>query len=117
MPRILVVLRMIIFIIIILSIFVGRIFYLFCFISSYKVKHRNKISSFECGFMAVGSLTRRFSIHFFILVVIFIIFELEIVLLVGCLYSTGLYSFIFVILFILGGIYLEYSLGKLRWIV
>jgi len=62
----------------------------------------------------VGSLTRRFSIHFFILVLIFVIFELEVVLLLTVLYRLRINQFVLIILFILGGIYLEYSIGKLR---
>ena len=62
----------------------------------------------------MGSLTRRFSIHFFILVLIFVIFELEVVLLLTVLYRLRINQFVLIILFILGGIYLEYSIGKLR---
>ena len=88
--------------------------YLVCFFRSYKVKNTNKMTPFERGFAGVGAITSSFSIHFFILVVIFIIFELEIVLLIGVIFSLRMYGFAILILFILGGIYLEYYLGKLR---
>jgi len=89
------------------------IIYLLCFIASYKVKNSNKMTAFECGFSAIGAMSTSFSVHFFIMLVVFILFEMEIVLLVGCIYATSSYSFLIVILFVLLGIYLEYFLGKL----
>jgi len=109
--------KMIIFLMVIIRTIIAILFYVLCFISSYKVKRRNKLVAFECGFAGMGAITRRFSVHFFMLVLIFILFEMEILLLVGCLYALGLYSFLAVMLFILGGMYLEYRLGKLRWMV
>ena len=98
-------------------IFISIIFYFISYLISFKLSNSNKIRRFESGFSSVGSLTRRFSIHFFILVLIFVIFELEVVLLLTVLYRLRINQFVLIILFILGGIYLEYSIGKLRWMV
>ena len=98
-------------------IFISIIFYFISYLISFKLSNSNKIRRFESGFRSVGSLTRRFSIHFFILVLIFVIFELEVVLLLTVLYRLRINQFVLIILFILGGIYLEYSIGKLRWMV
>lgn len=72
-----------------------------------KVKNSSKIRAFECGFSTVGAVYRSFRIHFFIVLLIFIVFELEVVLLLGCLFAVGNFTFLLLILFIVGGIYLE----------
>lgn len=109
--------QFILFIIIIFAFLISGLLYLVRFISSIKIKNQNKISSFECGFIAIGSLTSGFRIHFFIFLLIFVLFELEVILLIGCLFAIRSYSIMFLILFILFGIYLEWYLGKLRWII
>jgi len=92
--------------------------YLIRFLLSYKIKSRNKKRAFERGFRSVGNLQRRFSIHFFTILLIFILFDLEIVLLLRLVVSSpyGVVLFSLIILFVLGRVYLEWTLGKLKWI-
>ena len=78
-----------------------------------------KLGSFESGFASVGKVQNSFSIHFFIIMLIFIIFDLEVVLFLGLLISdfSSFLSFFLLIFFILGGFYMEWYMGKLIWLI
>lgn len=95
------------------------VFYLCNFVLSCKDFYKNKISSFECGFVSIGKIQNSFSIHFFIMILIFVIFDLEVVIFVGILISdvSSLISFLLLLLFILGGFYIEWWYGKLIWLI
>lgn len=73
--------------------------------------------SFERGFISIGVVFCSFSIHFFIVLLIFVIFDIEVILLVGCLSSVNVFVFFFVFLLVVGGVYLEWYLGKLSWLI
>lgn len=79
------------------------------FIISYKVKNKNKITAFECGFSTVGAVHSSFSLHFFMILIIFVIFDLEVVLLLGIIIRSkvGIINFVLIIFLVVGGIYLE----------
>ena len=96
-------------ILLILRLLISIVLYLLSFFVSFKIKNMNKLRPFECGFRAVGFVHTSFSVHFFIILIIFVIFDLEVVLLVGCLIlsSVGILSFFLMIFFVVGGIYLE----------
>nr|YP_010620898.1 NADH dehydrogenase subunit 3 [Toxocara vitulorum]ACM88525.1 NADH dehydrogenase subunit 3 [Toxocara vitulorum]WAX39112.1 NADH dehydrogenase subunit 3 [Toxocara vitulorum] len=95
------------------------VFYLGNFVLSCKDFYKNKISSFECGFVSVGKIQNSFSIHFFIMMLMFVIFDLEVVMFIGVLVSDigSLVGFLLLLLFILGGFYMEWWYGKLIWLV
>nr|AOV63298.1 NADH dehydrogenase subunit 3 [Pseudoterranova decipiens sensu lato Antarctica] len=95
------------------------LFYLGNFILSCKDFYKNKISSFEYGFVSVGKIQNSFSIHFFIMMLMFVIFDLEVVMFLGVLISdvSSLISFLMLLSFILGGFYMEWWYGKLIWLV
>lgn len=95
------------------------VFYLLNFFLSIKDLRKNKIGAFERGFVRVGLIQNSFRIHFFIMILIFVIFDLEIIMFLGILVSdfNSFFSFILVIIFILGGFYIEWWYGKLIWVV
>lgn len=68
-----------------------------------------KVCAFESGFNRVGKIQNSFSIHFFVIILIFVIFDLEIVIFLGLIISDGLsfVGFVILILFIFGGFYME----------
>lgn len=81
----------------------------------------SKERPFECGFDPKDSARTSFSIRFFLIAVIFLIFDIEVVLLIPFVislqtnitcYVAG-FSFIMVLLI---GLYHEWRLGVLRWI-
>nr|ARI50067.1 NADH dehydrogenase subunit 3 [Margarites vorticiferus] len=84
---------------------------------------REKSSPFECGFDPVGSARLPFSLRFFLLAVIFLIFDVEVVLLfpAAVKLSTGadLSLFIGLIIFLLIliiGLFHEWNEGSLDWV-
>lgn len=85
------------------------VFYLGNFVLRCKDFYKNKISSFECGFVSVGKIQNSFRIHFFIMMLMFVIFDLEVVIFIGVLISdvSSLVSFLLLLLFIFGGFYME----------
>jgi len=91
------------------------VFYLINFLIRIKDFNKNKISSFECGFVSVGKIQNSFRIHFFIIILIFVIFDLEIVIFLGIIVSdlSSFYRFLIIIAFILVGFYMEWWYGKL----
>lgn len=87
------------------------------------LKEREKITPFECGFSPFKKARRPFSIRFFITTLIFLIFDIEIALLLplGILskstnnmitYSLG---FIVTLILILGLLH-EWKQGALNWV-
>lgn len=101
--------------VILFTVFLLLVFYLGNFVLSCKDFYKNKISSFECGFVSVGKIQNSFSLHFFIMILMFVIFDLEVVMFVGILVSdlSSLISFIILLFFIIGGFYMEWWYGKL----
>uniref|UniRef100_A0AAU6QCI6 NADH-ubiquinone oxidoreductase chain 3 n=1 Tax=Synergus sp. 1 DYB-20230501 TaxID=3136278 RepID=A0AAU6QCI6_9HYME len=47
-------------------------------LSKKKMKYRNKLTSFECGFDNISFMRMPFSINFFMISIIFLIFDIEI---------------------------------------
>nr|YP_009663642.1 NADH dehydrogenase subunit 3 [Diorhabda carinata]QCW06687.1 NADH dehydrogenase subunit 3 [Diorhabda carinata] len=84
---------------------------------------REKSSPFECGFDPKTSARLPFSLHFFLIAIIFLIFDVEITLLLPLImtmkisnimnYSMILIIFIFILLW---GLYHEWNQGALNWI-
>ena len=95
------------------------VFYLINFLLRVKDFNKNKSGAFESGFVRVGIIQNSFSIHFFIIILIFVIFDLEIVIFLGILISdfNSFLSFLIIIIFILGGFYIEWWYGKLIWVI
>ena len=62
-----------------------------------------KLSPYECGFAPIYGQTRTpFSIHFYVVAILFLVFDLEILLLypIGLtLYQVSIYGFVFVFIF------------------
>nr|YP_009645779.1 NADH dehydrogenase subunit 3 [Schistodesmus lampreyanus]QBS54504.1 NADH dehydrogenase subunit 3 [Schistodesmus lampreyanus] len=84
---------------------------------------REKVSPFECGFDPIGSSRVPFSLRFFLLAVIFVVFDVEIILLfpvvmmVGSSYMlVGSYLALLIFLILLfGGVIHEWREGSLEW--
>nr|AEK49054.1 NADH dehydrogenase subunit 3 [Contracaecum osculatum A sensu Nascetti et al. (1993)]AEK49055.1 NADH dehydrogenase subunit 3 [Contracaecum osculatum A sensu Nascetti et al. (1993)]AEK49056.1 NADH dehydrogenase subunit 3 [Contracaecum osculatum A sensu Nascetti et al. (1993)]AET08651.1 NADH dehydrogenase subunit 3 [Contracaecum osculatum A sensu Nascetti et al. (1993)] len=109
----------VLFMVIVFTLVLLVAFYLGNFLLSCKDFYKNKISSFECGFVSVGKIQNSFSIHFFIMMLMFVIFDLEVVMFLGVLVSdaSSMISFIMLLGFILAGFYMEWWYGKLVWFI
>nr|YP_009239901.1 NADH dehydrogenase subunit 3 [Grapsus tenuicrustatus]AMN14535.1 NADH dehydrogenase subunit 3 [Grapsus tenuicrustatus] len=86
------------------------------------INDREKNSPYECGFDPKGSARLPFSLRFFLIAVIFLIFDVEITLLLPVastlnltnVFSWILTSLIFLIV-LLFGLYYEWHQGALDW--
>nr|YP_009944707.1 NADH dehydrogenase subunit 3 [Encyrtus eulecaniumiae]QGA74463.1 NADH dehydrogenase subunit 3 [Encyrtus eulecaniumiae]QGA74476.1 NADH dehydrogenase subunit 3 [Encyrtus eulecaniumiae]QGA74489.1 NADH dehydrogenase subunit 3 [Encyrtus eulecaniumiae]QGA74502.1 NADH dehydrogenase subunit 3 [Encyrtus eulecaniumiae] len=96
-------------------------FVLNVFFSKKLIKNREKMSPFECGFDSMSVSRLPFSLQFYLVSVIFLIFDVEIALIMPLVYLNYLtYSFMiftifFILLVLLGGLYLEWLEGALMW--
>nr|YP_007317344.1 NADH dehydrogenase subunit 3 [Scyllarides latus]AGA56121.1 NADH dehydrogenase subunit 3 [Scyllarides latus] len=91
-------------------------------ISKKTIIDREKSSPFECGFDPNGSARIPFSLRFFLIAVIFLIFDVEITLLLPLVsvfdfsdiffYSSTGVLFLMILLF---GLYFEWYSGALEW--
>nr|YP_003434042.1 NADH dehydrogenase subunit 3 [Trichostrongylus axei]ACX85191.1 NADH dehydrogenase subunit 3 [Trichostrongylus axei] len=95
------------------------ILYLLNFFISVKKNELLKVNTFESGFLSIGKVQNSFSIHFFVIMLMFVIFDLEIVMFLGLLVAdyTSLVSFFMLMMFIVGGFYMEWWYGKLIWMI
>nr|YP_010140424.1 NADH dehydrogenase subunit 3 [Pseudagkistrodon rudis]QQK90414.1 NADH dehydrogenase subunit 3 [Pseudagkistrodon rudis]QYC94124.1 NADH dehydrogenase subunit 3 [Pseudagkistrodon rudis] len=82
----------------------------------------NKMSPYECGFDPMGNARTPISIQFFLIAILFILFDLEIILLLPIPWSmntnppntTSMLAFTLLIILTLGLMY-EWSQGGLEW--
>nr|YP_009995330.1 NADH dehydrogenase subunit 3 [Ochthebius capicola]QNP09733.1 NADH dehydrogenase subunit 3 [Ochthebius capicola] len=84
---------------------------------------REKASPFECGFDPKSSARLPFSIQFFLIAVIFLIFDVEITLLIPLIMTlkiTNMIMYMLISMFfffiLLIGIYHEWNQGALNWV-
>ncbi|MDX1917312.1 MAG: NADH-quinone oxidoreductase subunit A [Rickettsiaceae bacterium] len=80
-----------------------------------------KLAPYECGFDPFGDARDKFDIRFYLVAILFIIFDLEIMFLIPwaiSLSKIGLYGF-WSMMFFLGvltiGLWYEYKKGALEW--
>ena len=99
--------QLVVIFLLVISLLLACVLYFLSFLMRYKIKNINKIRAFESGFRVVKSVHSRFSIHFFLILLMFVIFDLEIVLLLGCLLRINPGAFVLFIILIIGGVYLE----------
>ena len=90
-------------------------------ISKKSFSDREKISPFECGFNPLSFNHLPFSIHFFIISLIFLIFDIEIALLIPLIFymhiynSSIIYTSLIFILILIYGLYIEYLEQSIDW--
>nr|APX39487.1 NADH dehydrogenase subunit 3 [Neocrepidodera transversa] len=83
---------------------------------------REKSSPFECGFDPKTSARLPFSLHFFLIAIIFLIFDVEITLLfpviltmkISNIMNYTILTLLFILILLLG-IYHEWNQGALDW--
>nr|YP_010145950.1 NADH dehydrogenase subunit 3 [Gryllus lineaticeps]QQO79794.1 NADH dehydrogenase subunit 3 [Gryllus lineaticeps] len=83
---------------------------------------REKISPFECGFDPKSSARLPFSLRFFLIAIIFLIFDVEIALIMPTVIIQlssnplqWLFTLMFFIIILLMGLYHEWNQGALQW--
>nr|UPL65409.1 NADH dehydrogenase subunit 3 [Dinomachus sikhimensis] len=91
-------------------------------ISKTTISNREKMSPFECGFDPMSSSRMPFSLQFFLIAVLFLIFDIEIAIILPMIitmktsnamtWSTTTTWFIMVLIM---GLYYEWKNGMLEW--
>jgi len=79
------------------------------------LRRKIKNTPFDCGFVRIGEIQISYAIHYYILILVFIIFDLEVVFFLGIVWkgiSVLFLLFIFLIL-VYFRYYVEYLLGAL----
>jgi NADH-quinone oxidoreductase subunit A len=109
------------FFFLVLTCILSLILYIASYFSVLKVKDIEKYSTYECGFEPFEDARGMFDVKFYLVAILFVIFDLEVVYLFP--WSVAFYSissigfftmFFFIFLLILVFIY-EWSLGVLDW--
>nr|WHN78738.1 NADH dehydrogenase subunit 3 [Panzeria anthophila] len=98
------------------------VMFLASLISKKTIIDREKASPFECGFDPKSSSRMPFSLRFFLITIIFLIFDVEIALLLPIiliikfshLMTWTMTSIIFILILLLG-LYHEWNQGMLNW--
>nr|YP_009002405.1 NADH dehydrogenase subunit 3 [Henosepilachna pusillanima]AHH30000.1 NADH dehydrogenase subunit 3 [Henosepilachna pusillanima] len=91
-------------------------------ISKKTFKDREKNSPFECGFDPKNSARLPFSLQFFLIAIVFLIFDVEITMMIPMINIMNLTNFLyynmiymFFSLILLSGLYHEWNQGALSW--
>nr|YP_008239385.1 NADH dehydrogenase subunit 3 [Attacus atlas]AGQ46297.1 NADH dehydrogenase subunit 3 [Attacus atlas]UDY72223.1 NADH dehydrogenase subunit 3 [Attacus atlas formosanus] len=110
------------FILILIMMISNIIMFLSIILSKKSMKDREKCSPFECGFDPKSSARIPFSMHFFLITIIFLIFDVEIALIFPIIYLFKTVNFFiwmktsfFFIIILLLGVYHEWSQNMLIW--
>nr|QUB02914.1 NADH dehydrogenase subunit 3 [Polypedilum unifascium] len=98
------------------------VMFLSTILSKKKIMDREKMSPFECGFNPLNSSRLPFSIRFFLIAIIFLIFDVEIALILPMILTMKtsnmmIWSYtnaIFILILIIGLIH-EWKQGALNW--
>nr|YP_009971714.1 NADH dehydrogenase subunit 3 [Thesaurus albertalleni]QNG56424.1 NADH dehydrogenase subunit 3 [Thesaurus albertalleni] len=114
--------KLLMFISLIIIIIIMMLILILNLVSKKTFSDREKSSPFECGFDPKSSARLPFSLQFFLIGVIFLIFDVEITLLFPMIIlmkiSNIMYMFMiftFFIFILLLGIYHEWNQGALNW--
>ncbi len=80
-----------------------------------------KLSAYECGFEAFGDARMKFDVRFYLVAILFIIFDLEVAFLfpwavsLGNIGIFGFYSMMFFLMILTVGFIYEWKKGALDW--
>nr|UVG41267.1 NADH dehydrogenase subunit 3 [Xenostrobus securis] len=85
--------------------------------------NREKLSPYECGFDPIWSARSSFSLRFFLLAVLFVVFDVEVVCLVPVLFNlfygysmVGVWSVLLFLLVLSAGCLFERREGSMDWV-
>ena len=110
-----------IFIFLVVSLIISIIVFSLSYFLSSKSIEKEKVSAYECGFNPFDDARKQFDVRFYLVAILFIIFDLEVSFLfpwavtLNQLTLVGFWSmFIFLIILTIGFIY-EWKKGALEW--
>ena len=91
------------------------------FIVAYRQPDPEKLSAYECGFNAFDDARMKFDVRFYLVAILFIIFDLEVAVLFpwavvfGKLGATGFWSMVVFLAVLTVGFAYEWKKGALEW--
>nr|QVT11023.1 NADH dehydrogenase subunit 3 [Muscidifurax similadanacus] len=91
-------------------------------ISKKMYKNREKNSPFECGFDSMSNNRMPFSLSFYLISIIFLIFDVEIAMILPITFFMKFYIYyysfnvIIIMIILLLGLYIEWKEGALKWV-
>lgn len=100
---------------------IGVLILILSFVLSPKAADAEKLSAYECGFEPFDDARLKFDVHFYLVSILFLIFDLEIVFLfpwcvyLGLLGFPGLVSAVLFLLILGFGFFYEWYAGALDW--
>jgi NADH-quinone oxidoreductase subunit A len=104
-----------------LSVVIGLVLLVVPFLVAYSKPDAEKLSAYECGFNAFDDARMKFDVRFYLVSILFIIFDLEVAFLFPwavAFKSVGLFGFWSMMLFLgvltIGFVY-EWKKGALEW--
>nr|CAH2594104.1 NADH dehydrogenase subunit 3 [Physella acuta]CAH2594127.1 NADH dehydrogenase subunit 3 [Physella acuta]CAH2594187.1 NADH dehydrogenase subunit 3 [Physella acuta] len=100
------------------------LFLMYMVLSKLSISNQNfsKLTSFECGFDTMSKMRSPFSTKFFVLLVLFVVFDIELALFFPLAYSLQIYvdikgivTLMVILLILIAGVFLEWHNGALDW--
>jgi len=110
-----------IYLFIILSIVLSTVIILVSYILSYQKQDNEKISAYECGFSPFDDARSKFDVKFYLVSILFIIFDIEVsylfpwVISLPNIGSLGFWSMVFFFFILTIGFIYEWMEGALDW--
>ena len=110
-----------IFLFLIFSIILSMIVFFLSFFLSSKLDDAEKLSAYECGFNPFSDSRSEFDVKFYIVAILFLIFDLEISFLfpfsvaLNAIALEGVYSMLFFLFILTIGFFYEWKKGALDW--
>jgi NADH:ubiquinone oxidoreductase subunit 3 (subunit A) len=106
---------------VILALVISTIIFTLSYVGMIKQYDLEKISAYECGFDPFEDTRKRFDVRFYLVAILFIVFDLEVTYLFSWAVVTGesdIYSFwvmIFFLVIVTFGLVYEWMIGALDW--
>jgi NADH-quinone oxidoreductase subunit A len=104
-----------------ISLVIGLVLLVAPFIVAYRQPDPEKLSAYECGFNAFDDARMKFDVRFYLVAIIFIIFDLEVAFLFpwaitfGQLGALGFWSMMLFLAVLTVGFIYEWKKGALEW--
>ena len=109
------------FFIVLISLCLGLLILTLAYIVSPKASDIEKLSAYECGFDPFDDARLKFDVHFYLVSILFLIFDLEIVFLfpwavyLAFVGTIGIYTMLFFLLVLTLAFVYEWYFGALDW--
>ena len=100
---------------------IGFLLFFLSFLLVYQKPNNEKLSAYECGFNLFGDARAKFEVRYYLVAILFIIFDLELLFLFPWVISLnylnwfGIYSMIFFLFILTLGFIYEWFCGALDW--